>query len=235
MPHTVLQQIFACTIYCPESASGAKLAFIQSCYANLVRIEGAREKASEEALMRASEIVYGSHVWNPWFLTGVRTLAYELFQQMENLPEEIVMPLGNGALLLGVYQGFLDLKQQQLIREIPALIGVQAEAVAPIYHLWKREKNEIYGKTLAEGIANALPPRAQEIVTAVETSGGRIMKVNEQQIMENWKEAIKCGLLIEPTSAVVLAAESMMPPSEKRLHILTGSLLKTPDVRQKIT
>lgn len=224
----------ACTIYCPEAASGAKLSFILSCSANLTRITGVRERAAEAALQRASEIVYGSHVWNPWFTLGIRTISYEIFEQLNPLPDEIVMPLGNGALLLGIYQGFHDLKESGLIEKIPSLIAVQAEEVAPIYHAWRKESSPRAGKTIAEGIANAQPPRAQEILDAIEESKGQIMVVSEEEIKNSWKEGIKSGMLTEPTSAVVLAAELKMKTSNRRLLILTGSLLKTPDLMQQI-
>jgi len=220
----------SCSIYCPESASGGKLSFIQSCGANLLRIAGHRENAAAEALKKAAETVYASHVWNPWFTKGVRSIAYEIFEQRAELPDEIIMPLGNGALFLGVFQGLQDLLHHGYINKMPLLIGVQAESVSPLYHLWKGEKSPKQGKTIAEGIANAEPPRAAEIVEAVRNCQGEIITISEKEIIDAWKEGIRSGILIEPTSAVVLAAELKMKAGSNRLHILTGSLLKTPGV-----
>lgn len=223
-----------CTIYCPDKASGAKLSFIRSCGAKLMRIEGARERAAERALEKAEEMVYGSHVWNPWFMTGVRSIAYEIAQQSDILPDEIIMPLGNGALLLGIYQGFKDLIEARVIDRVPALIGVQADEVAPIYQAWTGGTGTHKGSTIAEGIANAQPPRANEIIEAIRDSRGQIISVSEEEIKNSWQEALSRGMLIEPTSAVVLAAEMKIAPQKNRLHMLTGSLLKTPDMRQQI-
>jgi threonine synthase len=214
-----------CTIYCPDKASGAKLSFIRSCGAKLMRIEGARERAAERALEKAEEMVYGSHVWNPWFMTGVRSIAYEIAQQSDILPDEIIMPLGNGALLLGIYQGFKDLIEARVIDRVPALIGVQADEVAPIYQAWTGGTGTHKGSTIAEGIANAQPPRANEIIEAIRDSRGQIISVSEEEIKNSWQEALSRGMLIEPTSAVVLAAEMKIAPQKNRLHMLTGSLL----------
>ena len=46
---------------------------------------------------------YASHVYDPFFLAGIETLAYELWEQMNRrAPEAVVLPVGNGILLLGV-------------------------------------------------------------------------------------------------------------------------------------
>ncbi len=217
-----------CSIYCPDTASGAKLSFIKNSGAKLNLIEGGRENAAKKALEEAEQMVYGSHVWNPWFMAGVRSIAYEIAEDYEMVPEEIIMPLGNGALLLGVYQGFCDLLHAGLIKKIPKLIGVQAVEVSPIFHLWLKIPYQQSGKTIAEGIANAAPPRALEIVNAIHHSEGKVMVATEQEIIDAWKSAQSSGILIEPTSAVVLAAEMQLSPNPHRLHIFTGSVLKTP-------
>ena len=46
----------------------------------------------------------------------------------EEVPEAVVLPVGNGTLLLGLYQGFVRLEEAGLAEGMPRLVGVQAAA-----------------------------------------------------------------------------------------------------------
>ncbi|WP_066942710.1 threonine synthase [Streptomyces lushanensis] len=124
-----------CTVYVPEGTSPKKTEQIRAHGARLVRVPGDREATALAARAAADEpgTFYASHVHNPYFLHGTKTYVYELWEDLGGrLPEAVVVPVGNGTLLLGAALAVAELYGHGLIDERPALIAVQAEAVSPL-------------------------------------------------------------------------------------------------------
>lgn len=123
-----------CTVYVPEDTSAKKVEQIRAHGAHLQLVPGDRESTAEAARAAADEpgTFYASHVYNPYFLHGTKTYVYELWEDLGGtLPDAIVVPVGNGTLLLGADLAIGELHAHGLISERPTLIAVQAEAVSP--------------------------------------------------------------------------------------------------------
>ncbi len=102
-----------CRILVPETASYPKIAQIAACGADVVTIKGSRQDVAEAALRQSTEIFYASHNWQPFFVEGIKTLAYELWEQLEfRAPDNLVVPLGYGSNVLGAERGFDELTRQ---------------------------------------------------------------------------------------------------------------------------
>ncbi|WP_234355496.1 threonine synthase [Streptomyces sp. MMG1522] len=124
-----------CTVYVPEGTSAKKTEQIRAHGARLVTVPGDREATARAARAAADEpgVFYASHVFNPYFLHGTKTYAYELWEDLGGrLPEALAVPVGNGTLLLGVALAVAELDALGLITARPRLIAVQAEAVSPL-------------------------------------------------------------------------------------------------------
>ncbi|MFB8074242.1 threonine synthase [Streptomyces californicus] len=124
-----------CTVYVPEGTSAKKTEQIRAHGARLVTVPGGREATARAARAAADEpgAFYASHVFNPYFLHGTKTYAYELWEDLGGrLPEALAVPVGNGTLLLGVALAVAELDALGLITARPRLIAVQAEAVSPL-------------------------------------------------------------------------------------------------------
>ena len=223
-----------CDIYVPDSTSPAKLVQIRSYGAELHLIPGSREDTAHAALRAAEGQFYASHVWNPYFFHGTKTFAYEVWEQLGHAaPDEIIIPTGNGTLLIGAYIGFHELLNAGLIDTMPRLIGVQAENCSPLYQMWKTGSRELPGgstsPTQAEGIAIAAPARAAQIVEMIQASNGEVFTVTEQEITSAYLEMVGAGWFIEPTSASAIAAAHKRPPPAGKVVVvpLTGHGLKS--------
>ncbi|SCD29352.1 Threonine synthase, partial [Streptomyces sp. DfronAA-171] len=154
-----------CTVYVPESTSPKKTEQIAAHGARVVRVPGDREATARAARAAADEpgVFYASHVFHPYFTQGTKTYAHELWDQLGGrLPEALVVPVGNGTLLLGVALAVEELHGAGLIPHRPALHAVQAEAVSPLARAWREGLDDLGGDTpaaptLAEGIATPPP------------------------------------------------------------------------------
>lgn len=197
----------ACDIYVPESTSLGKLEQIAATGAHLHKIPGTRQDTAEAVLDAAQHTYYASHSWNPFFFHGTKTCAYELCEQMGwQTPDSIVVPVGNGTLLLGLHIGFEELFQAGIISSKPQFIAVQAAACAPLAQRFLGEAfDNASGETLAEGIAIANPIRGEQILRAVQNSRGTFVAVEELEILDAWKQLAQMGLYVEPTAAATVA------------------------------
>lgn len=220
-------------VFVPDYAAGVKRAQIAAYGAELVRILGPRTETTNAVLREAeSGAVYASHAYLPHGLAGMATLAFELVEQLGRAPAALVLPVGQGTLLLGAQLGFQALLEAGEIESIPRLIGVQAQACAPLWAVhvrgaagleWVRE-----GETLAEGIRILRPVRGDAVLAAVERSQGGFVAVEEPQIAEGAVELARRGFLVEPTSAVVWAALQFVLDElpDPVVAVLTGSGFK---------
>jgi threonine synthase len=224
-----------CEIYVPQSTSSGKLVQIQAYGATLKKIEGSREKTAEMAIEAASKIYYASHCWNPFFLHGTKTFAFEIWEQMGwKAPDALVLPVGHGTLFLGAYIGFKELNEAKKVERIPRLVGIQSAACAPLYQAFKKGWRENFPieekETMAEGVAIAHPVRGRQILEAIRETGGKVLAVTEKEIGVALKEMSRKGHFIEPTSAATIAGlKKYLENSKKEVIIssLTGTGLKS--------
>jgi threonine synthase len=200
----------ACHIFVPAGTSPGKLAQIRCYGAGLTEVPGTREDTAEAVLKAAAVTYYASHYWNPFFFHGTKTFAFEVCEQLGwKAPDTLILPVGNGSLLLGAYIGCKELLQAGIIAKIPRFIGVQAEFCAPLYHAFKRNLAEVPGiekqKTIAEGITVAAPLRGAQVLAAVRKTQGDFIAVTEEEIKQSLQEISRKGFYIEPTSAATTA------------------------------
>ncbi len=224
-------------IFIPAEASAVKAAQIALYGANLVRITGTREDTAEAALEAGRRCFYASHNWSPFFVAGLRTVAFEIAEQLRCTPPDwVVAPLGGGGLILGLFEGFTELSRAGLTARLPRLAGVQSEACAPVYRAWRAGLREVpsvkKAETLAEGISIARPVKGREILSAIRASNGVVRCVSDSAIRRMLQALGKKGLFVEPTSAAAPAAvagmaeEGLLSPGQSIVIVLTGIGLK---------
>ncbi|WP_104088682.1 MULTISPECIES: threonine synthase [unclassified Cryobacterium] len=202
-----------CTVYVPESTSPGKLAQMRAHGATVELVPGSRADTSAAALRAAGQpgVLYASHVYHPYFLHGVKTYGYEIWEQRgRSLPETVVVPVGNGTMLLGCYLAFSELVAAGLAERMPRIVAVQASACAPLEQAMAQGLDSPVtldgSATIAEGIAIAAPPRGRQILAAVRATGDTIVSVTDRQTAAARQELADEGLFVEPTSAVCFAA-----------------------------
>ncbi|MFF7179433.1 pyridoxal-phosphate dependent enzyme [Streptomyces sp. NPDC008121] len=224
-----------CVVHVPQGTSPKKLEQIRAHGARLTQVPGDREATARSARAAADEpgVFYASHVHNPHFLHGTKTYVYEIWEDLGgSLPDTLVVPVGNGTLLLGAALAVEELYGHGLVDRRPALVAVQAEAVSPLATAFHAGETEPAAPaparpTLAEGIAITAPPRARQILAAVRASGGTFRTVTEDQIRSAQRDLARRGLFVEATGAVCWAAVRAAPPAGRCVVPLCGAGAKT--------
>ena len=225
-------------IYAPESSSLAKLAQIQVYGAELRKIPGPRIEATK-AVLKAVEAgaAYASHAYNPAYLLGQQTVAWEIWEQMSrSAPDALVIPVGQGGLFMGAWLGFKRLLKAGLITKLPRLYAAQPEILAPIAASFANGDEDVaeakpQAKSLAEGLAIVKPVRGRRILLALRESGGAGLTVTEEEIKAAYHQLAQNGLFAEPSSAVAAAVitqvRNIVGTNGKIVAALTGSGLKS--------
>ncbi|RFU86822.1 pyridoxal-phosphate dependent enzyme [Streptomyces triticagri] len=202
------------TVFVPGGTSPKKLTKMRAHGARVAEVDGDREAAAAAAREAADEAgtFYASHVFNPYFLHGTKTYVHELWEDLGGrLPEVLVVPVGNGTLLLGAALALRELHGAGLIGRMPALYAVQAEAVSPIATAWRAGARDLGepasgAPTSADGIAIARPPRARQILSTVREFGGDVLTVTDPEIEAAQRDLAERGLYVEPTATACWAA-----------------------------
>lgn len=200
-------------VFVPSTAPVAKLGQIRVYDAQTHAVPGPREASTDAAVQfqRDNGLVYASHNLSPYFVEGTKTFAYEVASQMSPLPKHIVIPVGNGSLLMGCWKGFSELIANYELDSMPKLHVIQAEAVMPIAAEFAGIEWSPGASTLAGGIAVGSPPRKNQVLRAVRESGGMALAVSDESIVR-WQKRLATseGIFAEPTSAAALAGIELL-------------------------
>jgi threonine synthase len=226
----------ACDVYVPAAAAPGKLVQIAAYGARVIRVPGDRRAAAAAALA-AEGTFYASHNWSPLFIEGVKTVAFEVWEQLGfRAPDNLVVPVGYGSSLLGAYRGFAELLAGGAIARLPRLFGVQSAASAPLVRAFAAGAETVAAvqpePTIAEGVASAQPIRGAELLEALRASGGAAEAVTDDEVVAALRDLAAEGVYVEPTGAVAAAGyrrlrdRGLIRPDETTVVLLTGSGLK---------
>lgn len=221
-------------VFIPAYASGPKRLQIESYGSEVIPVPGPRSNAAEAVLHEvANGAVYASHAYLPHGTAGIATIAYELIEDLGDSPGTVLVPVGHGSLLLGIWMGFQALYNGGRISRQPRLVGIQAEACDPLYQAFHAGEDSpsatSEGKTLAEGVSIADPYHGEVVLAAVRHSGGSFIHVDEDGIREGQRALARLGIYAELTSALVWEGLKQLPASmpEPVVCVVTGHGLKS--------
>ena len=175
----------------------------------------------------------------PYRIEGKKTMAYELYEQLEKkLPDAIIYPTGGGTGLIGMWKAFDEMQAVGLMgRERPRLVSVQAEGCAPIVKAfeegaartepWPDARTEAYGLRVPSPIGGFLCLRA------LRETKGTALAVAEKEIVPAAEELSReTGIDICPESGAAWAAaqrlyaSGWLQPAETVVVFNTGTGLK---------
>jgi threonine synthase len=202
----------ACEIFVPEATSPKKIAMIRAHGADVTIVQGTRDQTADACRGKVERegAYYASHVYNPFFYEGTKTYLYEVYEQRKALPENLVIPLGNGTLFLGVMKALDELRAAGAIAEYPRVYAVQSERCAPFKEAVDAGSRSLpavtVGQTMAEGIAIGRPMRGEAILKLIYERGVRVITAKEERILAARDSLARSGIYVEHTSAANYAA-----------------------------
>ncbi|MFQ5942605.1 MAG: threonine synthase [Anaerolineales bacterium] len=218
-----------CVVLLPRGkvASG-KLAAVHMHGAQVVEVEGSFDLALGLARNLSERTPIGLvNSLNPYRLEGQKTAAFEIVDALEAAPDWLALPVGNAGNISAYWMGFLQLQ----VSGLPRLLGVQASGAAPLVQGRVIEQPE----TIATAIRIGNPARGEQALSAADESGGRIIAVPDQEILDAQRDLAHQGLWVEPASAAGLAglrsdvqARRLDLSGQRVVCVCTGHGLKDP-------
>ncbi len=194
---------------------------------------GPRSAAAQAVLAEVAQgKVYASHAYLPFGLAGIASLAYELWEELDDAPGSVIAPAGHGGLLRGTIMGFEALRRAGLIEKAPYYVGVQAAACAPIVAAFQQGlpavESVAEGATVAEGVRVRHPSQVEALLQAVPPGTGEFLAIAEEEILPAARELGRRGFYVEPTAALAWCALRQVAGKvpEPVVAILTGTGLK---------
>jgi threonine synthase len=224
-------------ILAPASAPEAKLVQIRQYGARLFRINGTYDQAFD--LTTAITAVTGwynrSTGVNPVMTEGKKTVALEIAEELDwRPPDHVLVPVGDGCIIGGVYKGFADLLAMGWVEYLPRITAVQAAGSASICNalISGEPLEDVSASTLADSIAVDHPRDALKALRAVRESKGGALIVSDDEILAAQQELSRKGMFAEPAAATAWAglrpamAQGLIKPGETVCVLVTGSGLK---------
>jgi threonine synthase len=177
---------------------------------------------------------------NPYRLEGQKTIGFEAIDQLGDVPDRFVLPVGNAGNISAVHKGLLELQMLGMIDRIPMMTGIQAAGSMPVVRAIREGLPEVLPEMNPETVATAIrigaPVNAEKALTAIRTTGGTAESVTDAEILAMQRDlARKEGIGVEPASAASVAGVKklvelgMIDRDERVVCVVTGHLLKDPD------
>jgi threonine synthase len=169
---------------------------------------------------------------NPDRLLGQRTGAFEVCDQLEGTPPDILcIPVGNAGNITAYWRGFRQYRNLGFTEGTPRLLGFQAAGSAPIVHGHPVDTPD----TVATAIRIGNPASWQGALDAAASSGGSIDMVSDEEILAAYRLLHSGqGVACEPASAASVAGlirsaqQGAIPRGSRIVCVLTGNGLKDP-------
>lgn len=226
-----------CVVFGGESMVYEKALQIRMYGAELNVVKGSREDVAKAAVKEAEKrgFVYVGHAWNPYFIEGMKTAAYEIAEQTGwNPPDEIYLPVSAGTLLIGIIEGFADMVEAGVIEKTPKIVAVQPRANPPLYLAYKKDAavEATTDKSVADALSLRNPPRLRQMVEMLKAVKGDVEIVSEDEILKAHRQLGWLGIFAELSSAVSYAAvrrrlDDIVASERDVLVVVTGSGLKS--------
>jgi len=178
---------------------------------------------------------------NPFRIEGQKSIMVELMDQRDwRVPDWVVLPGGNLGNTSAFGKALREMKALGLIDKLPRLAVIQAAGSAPFYDYVRHGAEGKFPtvehpETLATAIKIGDPVSWPKALLEVNTTGGVVESVTEQEIADAKAQIGLCGIGCEPASAATLAgirklvAAGTLDRDADVVAVLTGNVLKDPD------
>jgi threonine synthase len=221
----------------PESAPIAKLTQIMMYGATIIPVKGTYDQAFDLSVKATEKFGWYNRntAFNPLTIEGKKTVSFEIFDQLnETLPDRIFVPVGDGVIISGVYKGFEDLLNLDLIDKIPTIIAVQAEGSNNIIrNLDSNLFSTKVSKTIADSISVDIPRNFYMAKQFISKYNGEYLTVTDDEILQaSVTLSRNTGIFAEPAASAAFAGllnyyqSDRLDNNSKNVVLLTGSGLK---------
>ncbi len=96
---------------------------------------------------------------NPYRLEGQKTIGFEALDQLGEVPDRFVLPVGNAGNISAVYKGFMELQELGFMDRLPMMTGIQAEGSSPVVRAIRENFPEVIPEAESRDRSDSDPDR----------------------------------------------------------------------------
>ncbi|MFO0664539.1 MAG: threonine synthase [Polyangiaceae bacterium] len=229
-------------VFLPDGkVTSGKLAQTLAYGAHCLAVRGDFDKALK--LVREASDKSGAYLVNsinPFRIEGQKTIIWELLADLEwKAPDWIVVPAGNLGNTSAFGKALREAHAWGLIDKLPRVAAIQASGANPFFQSFTggfKEQKKVTAETVATAIRIGDPVNHARATETITHTRGVVEEVTDDELMHAKSLIDQSGVGCEPASACTLAGlrklvqKGIVSPSERAVCILTGHVLKDPDV-----
>ena len=226
-------------IFVPETIPEGKLAQLLVFGSKVILVDGDYDTTFDFCLKAAEHFGWynRSCAINPYLVEGKKTAAFEICEQLNfKVPDKVIMSVGDGCSISGVWKGFKEFYELGIIDKLPQMVSVQAEGSNPVNRAYRGNKNGfdyIKPKTIADSISVGIPRNGYKALSTLRESSGIAVDVSDDEILKAMTIlARSTGVFGEPAGVtgfaglLKLSEEGKIGIDESVALIVSGSGLK---------
>jgi threonine synthase len=233
---------FPCYVFAPSDIEHAKIAQALSYGAKYIAVDGTYDDSNRIAAQIGDSKGIGIVNINmrSYYVEGSKTLAFEVAEQLGwQIPDQLVVPVGSGAMLNAICKGFEELQQVSLLDDVSDMhmIAAQPHGCAPIVDAFKKNSNEVIPvenpDTVAKSLAIGDPGDGRYVLKRLQQYNGLAEESNNKEILDAILLLARTeGIFTEPAGGVAVAVlkklveDGKIDKNDNTICYVTGNGLK---------
>ena len=231
-----------CYIFAPSDIEHAKITQALSYGSHYIAVAGTYDDANRIAAQVGDSKGVGIVNINmrSYYVEGSKTLAYEVAEQLNwQVPDQLIVPTGSGAMLNAICKGFEELETVSLVNQVSQMHMncAQANGCAPIVTAFKKNSTDVVPvespDTVAKSLAIGDPGDGRYVLKRLKQFNGIAEESNNKEILDAILLLAKTeGIFTEPAGGVSVAVlkkmveQGKIDKNEITVCYVTGNGLK---------
>ena len=233
---------FACHVFAPSNIEMPKIAQALSYGANYIAVDGTYDDANTIAAQIGDSKGIGIVNINmrSHYVEGSKTLAYEVAEQLDwQVPDQLIVPVGSGAMLNAICKGFEELQSVSLLNNVSNMhmIAAQPHGCAPVVDAFKKHDTNVIPvespDTVAKSLAIGDPGDGRYVLKRIAQYNGAAEECSNEEILDAIILLAKTeGIFTEPAGGVSVSVlqkmveQGKIDKNDKVVCYITGNGLK---------
>jgi threonine synthase len=228
-------------VYMPEGTPRANYLECVLHGARILIVPGTIKQCGEvmRAALQGTDWFDVSTLREPYRVEGKKTIAYEIYEQMDGrLPDAVICPTGGGTGLIGMWKAFEEMQEMGWIADRrPRLFAVQSQGCAPMVRAFAAGADHAEEwsdpQTLASGLRVPAAIGDFLILHALRRSRGAALAVSDGNMLTAVRDIAETeGLTVSPEGGATLAGlrtllrDGFLAGHESIVLLLTASGFK---------
>lgn len=236
-----------CSVFLVESTPEGKALPMLAHGATLRQVKGfgllpevtarVMEALEEEAQASNAALQISAFRYSPAGMAGVKTIAYELADELGEI-DHVFVPVGGGGLLTALFRGFVEYRDAGRLTGLPRIHAVQPAGCATVAGPLERGDTHPTPVECTSAISGLQVPNLIDAVPAIEAvleTGGSGQMLSDEAIYGAQRALAAEGVFCEPAGAAAFAGY-LQALDRKQIHaeqrtvcLVTGHGFKDPN------